>query len=247
MAIFSSYFDASGHPDQSDVLTVAGYAAAVDSWIRFEREWQEILRLEGISVFHMTDFASSQGEFASWRGREPEKIEKRRKLVEALTFCLQKHCAKFFRISIFLPDYEKVNLKFQLSETIGRPYAACCSQITFSLREWAKDLGALDTLLYFFEDGDKDKGDFEKSHKATYGKNPRFLDKSEAIAFQAADFNAWKMRTILQECNKPTHTIEKGHDLLRSMSLLEGVRKEAGVFNEFSLYTFCQRAGVPKR
>ena len=247
MVIFSAYFDASGHPDQTDVLTVAGYAAAVDSWVRFDREWQGILQAEGVSAFHMTDFASGEREFATWKGKEPEKVERRRRFIEELTRCLQRNCAKFFRESLFIPDYEKVNQEFMLSEAIGLPYAVCCSLATFSLREWVSDLGALDTLLYFFEDGDKDKGSFEKMHKAIYGVNPKFLDKSEAIAFQAADFNAWKMRIALHECNKPTHTLETGNNLLRSISVLNGVQKEGGVLNELSFRTHCQRMGIPKR
>jgi hypothetical protein len=247
MAIFSAYFDASGHPDQGDILTVAGYAATVDSWIRFDVEWKEILASEGVGSFHMTDFASSSGEFASWKGRDPDQVERRRFFIERLTKCLQKHCARFFRVSLFLPDYDLINSEYMLAETIGLPYAVCCSQVTLALRGWANDLGCLDTLLYFFEDGDKDKGDFESHHKSTYGKNPRFLDKQEAIAFQAADFNAWKMRIALHECNKSTHTPEVGNDLLRSISVLENVRKESGVLNRFSFRTFCERHGVPKR
>jgi len=247
MVIFSAYFDASGHPDQTDVLTVAGYAAAVDSWVRFDIEWRAILDCEGVTAFHMTDFASGGGEFATWKGKEPEKVERRRRFVEQLTLCLQRNCPKFFRVSLFIPDYELVNREYALSETIGLPYAVCCGQVTFSLRQWAADLGALDTLLYFFEDGDKDKGDFEKRHKSAYGKNPKFLDKTEAIAFQAADFNAWKMRTVLHEANKPTHTLEVGNNLLRSMSVLENVRKEAGVLNRWSFHRFCETTGVPKR
>jgi hypothetical protein len=243
IVIFSAYFDASGHPDETEVLTVAGYAAAVDSWMRFDREWQGILDLEGVTAFHMTDFASNKGEFVLWK----DKTERRRKFVENLTGCLRRNCARFFRVSLFLPDYELVNREYMLSETIGLPYAVCCGQVTFSLREWAAGLGALDTLLYFFEAGDKDHGDFEQRHRAAYGKTPKFLDKAEAIAFQAADFNAWKMRISLQNANKPTHTLEIGNNLLRSMSVLENVRKEAGVLNRWSFRRFCETAGVSRR
>jgi hypothetical protein len=247
MVIFSAYFDASGHPDQSDVLTVAGYAAAVDSWIRFDKEWQGILEPEGVTSFHMTDFVSGKGEFTSWKGKEPEKVERRRHFVEQLTCCLQRNYAKFFRASLFIPDYERVNQEFMLAESIGLPYATCCCLVTFAVREWASDLGALDTLLYFFEDGDKDKGNFEEMHRAIYRKNPKFLDKTEAIAFQAADLNAWKMRTALHECNKPTHTLEIGNNLLRSISLLNGVQKEGGVLNELSFRSHCKRMGIAKK
>jgi hypothetical protein len=247
MAIFSAYFDASGHPDETDVLTVAGYVAAVDAWIRFDREWKEILEAEGVSAFHTTEFVSSRGEFVSWRGKGSKKTERRRKFVEKLMSCVQKNCAKFFRASLYIPDFERINKEFLLSETIGRPYAVCSSLVAHSLRLWARDLGVLDTLLYYFEDGDKDKGNFEQIHRAAFGCAPRFLDKSQALAFQAADFNAWKTRTALHESNKTTHTPEIGSNLLRSIAVLENVRKEAGVLNEWSFRTFCERMGIVGR
>lgn len=244
MVIFSAYFDASGHPDQPGVLTVAGYAAAVENWIRFDREWQEILRPEGITSFHMTDFASSEGEFkVGWKG----KTERRRVFTEKLAACLQRHCAMFFRISVFIPDYNLVNLEYELSEAAGLPYAMCCMQVTYLLRKWASDLDSLDTLLYFFEDGDKDKGDFESKHKDTFGKAPIFLDKSLAIAFQAADFNAWKARAVLQKSNDPLDTPERGSQQLRSLAALDDVRNDTGVLNAWSLRAFCERTKVKKR
>jgi hypothetical protein len=247
MAIFSAYFDASGHPDQGDVLTVAGYAAAVDSWIRFDREWEAILKGEGVTAFHTTHFVSSQGEFASWAGKEQEKVDRRRNFVANLLKCTETHCAKFFRASMFLPDYARVDQEYFLSEAIGRPYAVCSMLVAHSLRIWAHDLEALDTLLYFYEDGDKDKGNFEEKHKEAFGKPARFLLKEEAKAFEAADFNAWKTRTALHESGKPDHTIEKGYNLLRSISILNNVRREGGVLNEWSFRTFCEREKIAKR
>jgi hypothetical protein len=247
VVIFSAYFDASGHPRQHDVLTVAGYAAAVDSWIRFDVAWKEALATENATAFHTTEFTSGQGQFKHFKEKTPEITQRRRVFVEGLMSCIQKHCAKFFRASVFIPDYEKVNDEYPLSELVGCPYALCCSLVTLSLRAWANDLGALDTLLYFFEDGDKGKGDWERIHKNVYGKNPRFLDKSEAIAFEAADFNAWKLRTALHEANKPDHTPEKGAELLRSISILENIRRDAGVLNERSLRAFCEQQKVMKR
>jgi hypothetical protein len=221
--------------------------AAVDSWVSFDRERRELLRAEGVSSFHTTEFVSGKGDFASWSGKGPEKSERRRRFVESLMNCVQRNCAGFFRASLYIPDYEKVDKEFMLSETIGRPYAVCSSSVAYSLRNWANDLGVLNTLLYYFEDGDKDKGSFEKVHRAAFGTKPNFLEKSQALAFQAADFNAWKTRTVLQESNKPTHTLEIGSNLLRSMAVLENVRKEAGVLNEWSFRAFCEKMGVAKR
>jgi hypothetical protein len=247
MAIFSAYFDASGHPDQSDVLTVAGYAAAVENWIKFENEWKKILGGEGVTAFHTTDFVSGQGEFVGWGGKDPEKVERRKRFVQQLMDCTDKLCAKFFRTSVYLRDYNRVNAESKLEEAVGKPYALCGSSAAYFLRLWANDLGVLDTLLYYFENGDKDKGDLMRVHKKAFGREPKFLEKSEAKAFEAADFNAWKMRTALQESGKPTHTIEKGVKLLDSLAVLAGVQKDAGVLNEWSLREFCRIQRIEKR
>jgi hypothetical protein len=247
MAMFSAYFDASGHPDNTDVLTVAGYAAAIENWIKFENEWKEILSSEGVVAFHTTDFVSGLGEFVGWGGKEPEKVERRKRFIQQLMDCTDKLCAKFFRISVYLRDYDRVNAEFKLEEAIGKPYALCGSSAANLLRLWAKDLGVLDTLLYYFENGDKDKGDLIRIHKRAFGREPKFLEKDEAKAFEAADFNAWKMRALLEQSGKPTHTIEKGMRLLDSLAVLAGVQKDGGVFNEWSFREFCRIYGIEKR
>ena len=52
MASFSAYFDASGTSD-TQVITVAGFVSTVKKWIRFEEEWQAILRREGVKVLQL--------------------------------------------------------------------------------------------------------------------------------------------------------------------------------------------------
>ena len=128
MSFFSAYLDASGHPDDEgdhSVLSVGGYAAAIESWIKFDGQWQAVLDSEGIKVFHMTDFVSGCGEFKGWSGKEPEKVERRKKFIASLVGCIESHCVQYFRESLYLRDYEKVNLEFMLEERIGKPYTVC--------------------------------------------------------------------------------------------------------------------------
>lgn len=64
--MFKAYFDESGHSSQHRFVCVAGCVASVDAWDCFEREWRAELDAAEISIFHMTDFESSRGEFAKW-------------------------------------------------------------------------------------------------------------------------------------------------------------------------------------
>jgi hypothetical protein len=244
VAMFSAYFDASGHPSNQKVLTVAGFVSTVKKWKRFEVEWNAILQLEGINEFHMTDFVSSQGEFANgWKGEST----RRRNLIESLSACLKKNVNKSFRTTLILSGYEEVNRDYMFEEHFGRPYAFCCMVNVFSLRRWAERKDSRRNLLYFFEDGDKDKGNFEKLHKAAYKVNPQFLDKSEGIPFQAADFAGWKIRTSVQESLKKDHTLAKGVRLLESVQMLKEIPKTAGVLNGSRLALYCRDHRIERR
>ncbi|MGD0293119.1 MAG: hypothetical protein ABSB30_04635 [Terracidiphilus sp.] len=241
---YSAYFDASGHPSEQDVLSVAGYVATVENWYSFDDGWNKILQGEGVKFFHATDFVNSRGEFSvGWKG----ETDRRRNFVSRLQDCLESNCRLFFRVSLFLEDYLRVNGDFELQEMIGMPYTICSMQCSHMLRGWAKGVGCLDNLIYYFEDGDLDKGDFEAHHKRAYGVNPKFLDKTGAVAFQASDFAAWKIRTALEASAADDHTRDKGWNLLRSLAILNVIPKEAGVLNEASLRTFCDRYNVARR
>ena len=96
-------------------------------------------------------------------------------------------------------------------------------------------------LLCYFEDGDKDKGDLQARAEKTKILIPLFLPKEKAIAFQAADFAAWKFRDNLEKAARENHTLEKGKLLLASVKALRTIPWQggAGVLNYESLTKFC--------
>ena len=63
-------FDASGKEDQR-CLVVAGFISSSQDWQSFHTQWTERLNAEGLTHFHMVDFAASRGEFAAgWKDDE---------------------------------------------------------------------------------------------------------------------------------------------------------------------------------
>jgi len=64
----AAYLDASGKNEGYSALCVAGLAAPIKKWIRFESQWKAALERQGVQVFHMTDFAASKKEFKGWHG-----------------------------------------------------------------------------------------------------------------------------------------------------------------------------------
>lgn len=244
MAMFSAYFDASGHPDQQSVITVAGFVSSVKKWTRFDSEWNAILKSEGVEYFRMSEFASNQGQFShGWR----RATDRRREFITRLAMCLRRNVNKSFRATLIMPDYVQVNQRFLLEEGLGRPYTLCAMLCSFNLRKWAKAKHAERKLLYFFEDGDKDKGDFEYHHKETYGEKPLFLPASKAVAFQAADFAGWKTRANVQQALKDDHDLEKGIRLMQSVAMLSKIPHAAGVIDWKGLSAHCALFKFPLR
>ena len=260
MAMFTSYtayFDAAGHPKKMDpanlhqrdpkytVMTVAGFVSTVNKWTRFDTEWNAILKSEGIKIFHMTDFVSSEGEFRTgWRG----ETDKRRVFINHLAACLKKNVNKSFRVTLLLNDYDEVNQIFKIEEVLGLSYSVCARSCLDMLYRWAQRKKAENKTLCYFEKGDLDWGNLDaKAAELNIPIKPEVLSKDRAVAFQAADFAGWKIRTAIQEAIKDDHTLQDGIKLLHSIEVLRKIPRQAGVLNRDSLAAFCKICRVPKR
>ena len=247
---YTAYFDASGHPNDksNNVLTVGGFVSTVKKWGRFDEEWCGILKSEGVTSFHMSDFASSGGEFKEWLG----DTARRKKFVARLSCCLKTNVNKGFRASIVLADFDEVNAEYKLSECLGRPYSMCANSCLTGVHIWSQSKKISDKhVLCFFEDGDKDKGDFQrlaKEGEKYQPLRPEFLTKDRAVAFQAADFSAWKLRTAFQESLKADHNYAKGQRLLDSVAPVMRIPHDgSGIHKKEQLLNFCMMQGVEKR
>jgi len=72
-----AYFDETGMRDGSPVFGLAGWVAHTRRWRQFSDAWRRILRAAGVSVFHMVDFAHSQGEFKGWSDKKRLSVIRR--------------------------------------------------------------------------------------------------------------------------------------------------------------------------
>ena len=242
VAMFSAYFDESGTRGER-ALAVCGFVSTVKKWSRFEIEWNGILKSEGVEEpFHMTDFVSSQRDFSGWKGQS----ERRRLFVRRLVGCVKKNVNKFFYAVLVIEDYEAVNKTFYLEEVIGRPYAVCGKQCLNMVRKWAARKRITAPVLCYFEDGAKDKGNFEEWAKRM-GEKPLFLPKAMGIPFQAADLAAWKYRAAIHKTLEPDHTPEKGIELFKSVVELHAIPHAGGVWDRVSLAEWCSQTTIPRR
>jgi hypothetical protein len=184
MAMLTAYFDASGK-DRLPVLTVAGFISHVKKWDRFEGEWRRILTRYGVSEMHMTDFASSRGQFCAWKGQ----TEKRRAFISELASCVKRNVNKGFSCSVVAADYRKVNREYRLSEEFGSPYELCGGSCLGGVLKWALNKKINPTsVVVCIEDGDDGKGGL-----MDLGRSGGFkiipLAKADSKAFEAGRYD----------------------------------------------------------
>ena len=148
--LYSVYLDASGKPETDASLVVAGAVAPVKNWIRFERAWKSVLDDEGVSEFHATDFAASQGEYRKWKGDK----DRRASFLKRLREIIEKNVNRLFMVTVEIEAWTKVNRDYLLEEGFHSPYALAGFSAVAQLRKWAKKKKIKSPVEIVFEEGD---------------------------------------------------------------------------------------------
>lgn len=246
MSMFTLYCDASGSPDDTKVLAVAGYISSVDQWLEFERNWKQTLKKFGASSLHMKHFAHSVGEYSSWRGNETKRRDFLRELIGNIIL----RARHSFTSAVLLDDWKEINELYYLEELI-KPFALCGRTVVHKVEEWAKEWHIEEKYIkYVFEDGDCDRGDFIHRMKCDKKSAPIFLRKDEACAFQAADLLAFE--NLKAHMGISGGRVQEYSDLrfpLRELSKVPSGKEASdwGVFTKESLEKFCVDVSVPRK
>jgi hypothetical protein len=117
--LYACYFDASGKSKTHEFMTIGGAGSTAEKWGKFEKEWSQILKREGVSEFHATDFAASFGEYKDWKGDKGRRSHFIRNLIAGA----RKHTNKLFVGTVAMPDWRYVNTRYALEEHFFSPYA----------------------------------------------------------------------------------------------------------------------------
>src|ERR1700752_3467846 len=149
--ISAAYFDASGKQEGYHFVTISGAASPIKKWIRFEKQWTQALKKEGVSEFHATDFAASQGEYKDWKGDRARRSE----FVKCLMNIIKENANKLFMVTVEMSAWKEVNREFLLAETLYSPYALAGFTVTNQAMRWAMRKKADSRFKGFFEDGDE--------------------------------------------------------------------------------------------
>jgi hypothetical protein len=248
MAMFTTYLDASGSPDQGVALSVAGFVATTEQWIEFERNWKEVLEAYGVSQLHMREFAHSVDEFASWKNDE----RKRRRFLERLVNVIKTRTRYCVVSCVMLDHYRKVDKIYPLHE-MNKPFALAGITAIQKVKDWAKTQNIdEDEIAYMFEDGDADKGDLIRCSERDHDISPVLMKKRQSCAFQAADLLAYEHRLA----NKKIFASGPGtlalSDLRGSLRALDYIPhgndgEGWGVYDEHDLEQHCVKNKYPRR
>jgi hypothetical protein len=134
-----------------------------------------------------------------------------------------------------MKEYREVNEEYALEECLGTPYAMAGRSVAASLKRWkAQHAKPEDSLLVFFEDGTKHKGDFMEAMKRDLLPCPAFIDKKKSVALQAADLLAWQMFMLAKNPNKVMRPELK--KLVKSLSPSD---PDMGIYHKDDLVNAC--------
>ena len=110
LAMLTAYFDESGHPADSQVVSVAVLVSNENGWHTFSDKWNRILRRYRVNILHMKHYAHSRGEFSDWKGEET----KRRRFIGDLASILKNNIRFGYVCSLPMADWNEVMLgKFE--------------------------------------------------------------------------------------------------------------------------------------
>jgi hypothetical protein len=237
IVLYSCYFDASGKPAAHEFMTTA------EQWGRFERGWSGILKREGVSEFHATDFAASLGEYKEWKGDKGRRSHFLRDLIAVA----QKSTNKLFTGTIAMSDWRYVNSMYALEEHFFSPYAYVGFGLVNEAVLWAKKRKVPDAkFLVAFEDGDQGWGGLRNLCMKYLGLEPMRLPKKHACAFQLGDMLAWKTRITAVNATKTADVKQIDKYLARLDKLMFCPATQVGV-RQRSLIANCEKLGIPKR
>src|SRR5258708_1674005 len=198
--MYTAYYDDSGTADDTLAVVVAGFVATDEQWPHFERNWNDTLKLFGISHFHMREFAHSVGEFSKFERNKEDREFFLRQLLSHIKLRVTYSNAH----AVLMDDYRKVNGIYALDYTLP-PYALAGRTCVARINLWAEKRGIpKERIRHVFEDGSAGRGKLYDSVLRDHGIEVTFKKKDESVALQSADLFAYEILSghtaIFQKC-----------------------------------------------
>jgi hypothetical protein len=136
MKDYVAFFDTSGsETDRDSMLVTVGAISTVQKWERFDRRWLALMKKYGVRSFRLSDYENSSGDFVGWKDDE----ETRERFIAELIDAMNKGINKVLIRSLVLPDYEEINTRYKLTETVGGPYSLTQATALLDSLRWLRE------------------------------------------------------------------------------------------------------------
>ena len=193
-----AYYDAAGSEDDGGgALTVVGLLSTEKKWLRFEQDWNRVLRDFGVPYFHMKEFAPSTGPFEKWKDDPHRRADFLLKLI-AVT---KRRTNKTFVSVVELAGYNEANLEYRLKESFGGAYGLACYTCLRQVDTFLERRYPHNMVLHIPEKGDRGQGPFlmligkeQTRGEVTPKRKGESVTGLPVSPFQACDFIAWEVR-----------------------------------------------------
>ncbi|THJ20816.1 MAG: DUF3800 domain-containing protein [Nitrospira sp. CG24D] len=202
LAMFTVYFDASGKEHSEHYFVVAGFISSAKNWERFSAQWNQRLKIEGVSCFHAVDAQSREKQFHNiWKDLE-ESIwhAKRSKLWNDLIDIIADNVFQKFSCGLNIKNYSERLSEDSRQRGKVNAYVLCAMACAQRVRQWARWQDHHEPIEYVFDQDDDGWGLLQDSFKndgfpAPIQKNKCDQIKKDIIypavvPLQAADFLA---------------------------------------------------------
>ena len=217
------YFDESGTHAGSKSLAIGGFVGPEKKWRRFEREWSQELRSEGLLYTHMSELESCRGLFASW-----DKTRARNFQVRLLDI-IRAHATWGVSCTVMLNDYNQLVLSDpdkELSKKVGTPYGICTVGCVALSVEWVKKKHPAEAIQFIFESG-MPRTEVTEWFARQKLRSPQlagiaFSEKSQTLPLQAADihaYEAWKHTENQYASGNPLRDVRRSLHALIGMPI----------------------------
>jgi hypothetical protein len=178
-------------------LSVGGFVSSAAGWMAFDGEWRDRLAQEGLSYFHMAEFADSVGDFEPLKKQQ----ERRRGLLKDLLGIIASHAYRKFGVTVAVKaadaEFADENKLEYAPNALALAGELVCGQAMF----WAREEG-FPMPEFVFADGDLGRGKLAEQIKVLTGVMPTFRAKKDApqikafTPLQAADILVYEMSTL---------------------------------------------------
>jgi hypothetical protein len=163
------------------------------------REWEQLLKRENLPYFHMTEFAHSIGEFASWKGDE----SRRRDLIGRIIGIISRRVRIVVGVLIDRSAYKEACANSPLFRGIYvNEYTTAGFMSLLKCANWADKYGVSGLMAFIFDNGNGKRPDFQRAFdickNSPFGDpchlgSITFADDQIVLPLQAADFIAYEV------------------------------------------------------